>query len=97
MKLDPSCSEIQQELKKLVWEFRTSTDLPLRTTLDICEIRTVNDEPIRTRQYPLPHSQHETVKDELESMLAIGVVERVSSLYSLPIYGPSRDKSTIQK
>jgi hypothetical protein len=86
VQLDDNCPEIHQELKLLVSEFQdVLTDLPLRTTLDVCEIRTVTENPIRTRQYPLPHSQQEVIKREVESMLAMGVIERASSPYSSPI------------
>jgi hypothetical protein len=86
VQLDPTCTELQKELKQLVWEYQDIlTDLPLLTTLDVCEIKTVDEEPVRTRQYPLPHSQHETIKQEVESMLAMGVIERASSPYSSPI------------
>jgi len=86
VKMDENCPEIHQELQKLVWRFEDIlTDLPLCTTLDVCEIHTESETPVRTRQYPLPHSQHEVIANEVQSMVKMGVIERASSPYSSPI------------
>ena len=73
--LDEECPEIHAELKALVEEFQDIfTDLPLVTNLDTCEIKLSSEEPVRTRQYPLPHSQLGMVKEEVEAMLRMGVI-----------------------
>ena len=84
--LDEECPEIHDELEALVEEYQDIfTDLPLTTNLDTCEIKLSSEEPVRTRQYPLPHSQLGVVKEEVEAMLRMGVIERGASPYSSPI------------
>lgn len=61
------------------------TDLPGCTHLSECELRLTNQEPVRVRPYPIPHSQEETVRVEVETMLKMGVIVRSSSSYSSPI------------
>ena len=61
------------------------TDLPRLTKLGDCELKLSNSAPVRVRPYPIPHSQEETVKAEVESMLKMGVIERTASPYSAPI------------
>lgn len=84
--LDPEYSDIHGELRELCYEFRdVLTDVPLSTTLDECEVVMTSDRPIRTPQYPLPHAMRDTVRQEVESMLKMGVIERSASPYSSPI------------
>ena len=45
----------------------------------------MSDEPVKVKQYPLPHSQQELVKKEVQEMLRAGIIERSSSPYSSPI------------
>ena len=59
--------------------------MPKRTNLEDCTIRLVHDRPVQTRQYPLPFSQTEKVREEIEKLLEMGVIEPSSSLYSSPI------------
>ena len=61
------------------------TDLPLKSTVGECELNMKSDKPVLVRQYPLPHSQMETIKAEVQTMLKMGVIERSSSPYSAPI------------
>ena len=84
--LDPESPEISADIKGLISEFPdVVTDLPLNTSLAQCEIKLLHDQPINTRQYPLPFSQRETVKEEVKAMLKMGVIEPSSSPYSSPI------------
>jgi hypothetical protein len=63
----------------------TLTDLPGRTDLDQCELVLSQAEPVRIRQYPLPHAKMEVVQQEVESMLRLGVIEAAASPYSAPV------------
>jgi len=84
--LDPRNPELHEELREICREFRDIlTDAPLRTTLDECEIVMLSEKPVRTPQYPLPHAMRQTIKDEVSSMLELGVIERAASPYSSPI------------
>ena len=60
------------------------TDIPSCCTEGECDIILENEKPIFVRQYPLPHSQEETVKQEVEAMLRLGVIEPASSPFSSP-------------
>ena len=97
IKLDPNCPEIHPELKILANQYSDIlTDFPLRTHLDSCEIRLTDDVPVRTKQYPLPHSQIEVIKAEVETMLGMGVIERANSPYNSPIVLVKKKDGTIR-
>lgn len=86
IKLDPKAPEMHEPLLSLAQEHpRTMTDLPLRTSLMVCEIQLESDKPVRTPQFPLPFSQRETIKEEVDAMLKMGVIEKCASPYSSPI------------
>ena len=95
--LDPECPEMHQEIKQLVSQFSDIlTDLPLRTNLAECEIRMEKEEPVRTRQYPMPYAHRDLVKKEVESMLRLGVIEPSQSPYSSPIVLVRKKDGTIR-
>nr|KAG5702560.1 hypothetical protein BaRGS_003720 [Batillaria attramentaria] len=84
--LDPGAPEMHEALRKLCNDHkRILTDVPLRTSLMSCEIRLEHDRPVRTKQFPLPFSQREIIKEEVEAMLRMGVIEPAASPYSSPI------------
>ena len=56
---------------------RILTDLPLRTQLEQFSFDLLEKEPVRTKQYPLPHTQVQVVKKEVEDMLKLGVAPLV--------------------
>ena len=86
IQLDASAPETHQVLRELAAEFRdVLTDLPKCTTLGECEVRLIEEKPVRVKQYPLPFSQRETIKDEVEAMLRMGVIERSDSPFCSPI------------
>ncbi|KAL8604923.1 hypothetical protein ACOMHN_028551 [Nucella lapillus] len=87
VKLGPDLTpEQQREARQLCEEFQdVLTDLPLRCQLGTCELELDTSGPIRVKQYPLPHSQEETIRKEVQTMLDLGVIERTSSPYSAPI------------
>ena len=61
------------------------TDVPLKCRLGECTLQLDTEEPVRVKQYPLPHSQMNVVKEEVQAMLDMGVIERSASPYSAPI------------
>lgn len=61
------------------------SDLPGRTNLAECDIRQENVTPIHVRQYPLPHSKINTIGEEVNSMLKLGVIEPAASPYNAPV------------
>ena len=64
---------------------RILTDLPLKTNLEECELKLDSKSPVFVRQYPLPHSKINTVKEEVDTMRKLGVIEPTVSAYSAPI------------
>lgn len=62
-----------------------SETLPYTTTID-ATIRTKNNEPIWTKQYPYPYPDKEFVDNEIQKLLEIGVIEKSFSLYNSPIW-----------
>ena len=78
--------EQASEARHLCEEFQdVLTDLPLRCKIGQCELKLDTETPIRVKQYPLPHSQEETIRQEVQSMLEMNVIERTSSPFSAPI------------
>ena len=76
----------QQEGRQLCQRYeRVLTDLPLKTELEECELPLENETPVFVRQYPLPLSKLKTVKEEVEMMRKLGVIEPTVSAYSAPI------------
>ena len=68
-------SQLLEDLKDVL------TDVPGETNLIEHEIKLVSDQPVRTKQYPLPFSMTETIKDETEKMLEMGIIEPSKSPY----------------
>ena len=86
IQLDSASPEAHEALRALAQEFRdVLTDLPNCTNVDHCEVRLIEEKPVRVKQYPLPFSQRETIKDEVEAMLHMGVIERSDSPFCSPI------------
>ena len=84
--LDPEAPEMHADIKELAGCHQgVLTDLPLHTNLMTCEIRLESGKPVRTKQYPLPFSQRETIKEEVDAMLKMGVIEKSASPFSSPI------------
>ncbi|KAL8559309.1 hypothetical protein ACOMHN_060000 [Nucella lapillus] len=61
------------------------TDVPSCTTLETCHIKVRNEKPVRCKPYPVPFAQRETVREEVKSMLSMGVIEPSVSPYCSPI------------
>lgn len=74
------------QINTLLEEFKdVLTDLPGRTTLATHEIKTTTDEPIRVKPYQVPYKVVETVKTEIDKMLAMDIMESSEAEYSSPI------------
>ncbi len=61
------------------------TDVPGKTNLGFHDIRVETDAAIRSKPYPLPYALIDTVNDEVESMLRMGIIEKSESPYASPI------------
>ena len=58
---------------------------PGQTTLVSYKIKTLTREAVRVPQYSLPHSKLETVEQEVQVMLRLGVIQPASSPFNAPV------------
>ncbi|XP_076454791.1 uncharacterized protein LOC143289631 [Babylonia areolata] len=61
------------------------TDVPLKTNLAEFDMTVETAKPVRVKQYPLPHAKVEIVKQEVETMKTLGVIEPAASPYNAPV------------
>jgi len=87
VKISPKLSESQKaDIQALLEEYQDIfTDVPSITNLGEHGIQLTSAEPIKGKPYPLPHAMRETLERELDSMLAMGVIEEYSAAYASPI------------
>ena len=97
VKIYPHLSETQtKEVREILNEFKdVLTDVPGETNLVMHEINLTSDHPVRTKQYPLPFSMTETIRDETEKMLKLGIIEPSQSPYSSPVVLVKKPDQTI--
>ena len=76
----------RSELQSLLTEFEdVLKSKPGRTTLGEHRIRTTDDKPVKLPPYRLPHAYQEQVRQELDEMLATGLIEKSNSGWASPI------------
>lgn len=86
-----------QELGELLREFESLfTALPGHTTVAEHHISTGDASPIRIPPYRLPHALTDQVKQELEEMLAHGVIEHSRSGWVFPLVPVRKKDSSIR-
>lgn len=79
-------SDLRNALQKLCKSFAdVLTDLPGVTNLVEHRIELMTNGPVRIKQYPLPFHTENTIKEEVEKMLQLKVIEPSSSPYCAPI------------
>ena len=85
--INPQLSQEQKvEVENVLSEFQyVLTDVPKVTSLGEHSIELSSLEPIRSRAYPLPFAMREAVDQELDFMLASGVIEPSTAPYASPI------------
>ena len=85
--IDPSLDESHRaEVNRLIGNYKDIlTDLPGQTTLGHHEIKLKKVEPIRSKPYPLPHALRDTVKEEVSTMLNMGIIEPSNAPFASPI------------
>lgn len=80
------CPSFEEKLKELMLKnLNISETLPFTTTIQ-ATIRTKNNEPIWTKQYPYPYSDKEFVDNEIQKLLKNDVIERSYSPYNSPVW-----------
>ena len=76
----------QHEVKNMLNEFAdVLTDLPGTTNISEHDIKLTSNEPFHRKPYPVPHALQETVREEVENMLKMGIIEPSESPYASPI------------
>ncbi|XP_071491788.1 uncharacterized protein [Diadema antillarum] len=85
--VDPNLTDEQRrQVSSLLCEFEdVLTDVPGVTSAGEHDIKLTHSEPIRSKPYPLPHALRQVVKDEIQEMMDLGVIEQSSSPYASPI------------
>ncbi|KAK3093838.1 hypothetical protein FSP39_020798 [Pinctada imbricata] len=61
------------------------TDIPGRTNLVKHKILLTTKDPVRSKPYPAPFHLRETMKEEIEKMLKMDVIEQSTSDYASPV------------
>ena len=87
VKLGDELPEDQRRvLKDLVRRYpNVFTDMPRETDVIQHQIRLTDDTPIRCKPYPLPYAMREELRNEVDTMLEMGVVRPSTSPYASPI------------
>ena len=87
VKVNPELDDIRKDqIWKLLYQYQdVSTDVPKKTSVMKCKIQLNTDEPIRSKLYHVPQAMKETIKNEVDEMLKLGVIERSESSYGHPI------------
>ena len=86
VRLDPESPEVHYKIRRLVSEYpHVLTDLPSLTSIAVCRIELDPPYPVRSKPYTLPYAKKEAVKQELDEMLRLGVIERSNSPFNSPI------------
>ncbi|XP_072140178.1 uncharacterized protein [Dermacentor andersoni] len=61
------------------------SDVPGKTNLVACKLTTTATEPVNVRQYPIPFAVQQAVEEEVQQMLAQGIIEPSDSPYHSPV------------
>ena len=98
VKISKRLSEEQErQVKELLEEFQdVLTDIPGETNLIEHRINLTSEQPVRTKQYPLPFAMTETVKEETKKMLDMGIVEPSTSPYLSPVVLVKKSDQTVR-
>ena len=87
----------KSDLKKLTHQYETIfTDVPKKTNVIECDLQLTTAQPIRSKPYPVPHALRETINNEVQDMLSLGVIERSESPYASPVVMVRKKDGTIR-
>ncbi|XP_071493976.1 uncharacterized protein [Diadema antillarum] len=76
----------KEQVNELLNEYKdVLSDLPGRTTLGEHHIKLKGNEHLKSKPYPIPHSLRDTVREEVKTMLSLGVIEPSESPIASPI------------
>ena len=85
--INPELSVSQKnDLKALMGKYQdVFSSIPGTTNLIEHRIELTESKPVRSTPYPIPFAMHDKVKDEIDDMLKIGIIEPSVSPYSSPL------------
>ena len=90
-------SEQRSNLNSLLEKYSDIvTDVPLKTNAMTCEIRLTTEDPVRCKPYPVPYARREAIKQEVNKMLELGVIERSNSPYAAPVVMVPKKDNTVR-
>ena len=61
-----------------------------------CEIRLTTEDPVWCKPYPVPYARREAIKQEVNKMLELGVIERSNSPYAAPVVMVPKKDNTVR-
>ena len=61
------------------------SDIPGKTNMIKHKIELTENNPVRSRPYPLPYAMKENLKKEIEDMLSLGIIRESNSSFAFPI------------
>ena len=96
--INPQLTEKQtNEIKQLLQEESdVLTTLPGQTELEQHTITLTTEEPIRAKLYPIPYTQREVIRKEVEEMIKMKVIRPSKSPYAAPPVLVKKSDGTIR-
>ncbi|XP_064475154.1 uncharacterized protein LOC135389103 [Ornithodoros turicata] len=87
VKIGPTLTPKQRVgIQHLLSEFPAIfSDIPGKTNLTECDFGSTTNNPVNTKQYPLPFAVRETIEEEVQNMLRLGIIEKSNSPYNSPV------------
>lgn len=94
--LSPGLSEQESvELHDILSEFTAIfSDVPKITVQHT--VRTVADDPVHKKHYPIPYALRDQVKTEIEKMISAVIIEASDSPYASPVVSVKKKDSTLR-
>ena len=85
--INPELSTEQiNEVKSLLKEYSDIfTDVPKITHLAKHRVYLTQKKPVRSKIYPTPYKMEEVISNEIDDMLAKGIIERSEAAYASPL------------
>ena len=79
-------AEQKKEAEDLLHEYRdVFSDVPGETNLLEHSIETTSNDPVRVKPYPIPYNVRQSLSENIQEMLDMGVIRESNSPYSTPV------------
>ena len=88
----------KKEVRNILKQFKdVLTDKPgITSNVEPHKVTLTHDQPIRVKPYPLSFAKKAVIKEELDKLLALGVIEPSTSPYSSPVVLVSKSDNSIR-